>query len=84
MDRCEATRKLSTQSTLDEVWDCIEPAVPDCVRDIGHGVFEAKWAAPVPMMDIEILRRTEGILIHGDIFEPEDMACGIAVRFSLY
>jgi hypothetical protein len=67
-----------------EVWDFIAPAVPDRIVDIGNGQYEARWWKPVPMMDIEILKRTEGVFIHGEPFEPRNLEGGLACQFSLH
>ena len=77
-----ASRKFN-HFTRDQVWDWIAPAIPDSLDDLGHNVFEAKWAAPVPQMDIEIFRRTEGVEIQGGPIEPENMPNGIGFRFSI-
>ncbi|HVU15189.1 MAG TPA: hypothetical protein VHD90_28140 [Phototrophicaceae bacterium] len=66
-----------------DVWAFIAPAHPDHLRDLGGGVYEAKWWMPVPVMDIEILKRTEGVLFCGEPFEPATMPGGLAVRFSI-
>jgi hypothetical protein len=34
-------------------------------------------------MDIEILKRTEGVLFQCEPFEPHNLAGGLAVRFSI-
>jgi len=69
--------------TRDQVWDWIAPAVPDTLDDLGNNIFEAKWAAPVPALDIELLRDTEGVRILGDAFEPRHMPDGIGLRFTI-
>jgi len=33
------------------------------LAQLGQNEFEASWGCPIPMMDIEILRGTEGISI---------------------
>lgn len=66
------------------VWDFIDPARPDsmiCRRDF---VYEAIWWPPVPMMDIEILRGTEGIEVHGEPYTPGNAPGGLAVQFSIF
>jgi hypothetical protein len=67
----------------DEVWDWIAPVEPDCLEDLGNGVFEAQWAAPVPGGDIEALRQMEGVHVLGDAFEPRCLANGRALRFAI-
>jgi hypothetical protein len=69
--------------SIDKVWELIAPAVPDCLSEVQSCVYEAKWWKPVPLMDIEILKRTEGIIIYGDIYEIGDLPKGLAVRFSV-
>ncbi len=81
---CELAGQRHNHFTRDQVWELIAPAEPDALEDLGKNLFEAKWAAPVPAMDIEILRRTEGVEIDGDVTEPKDMPNGVALRFSVY
>jgi hypothetical protein len=69
--------------TKDEVWDFIAPVKPDHLEDLGNGQYEARWWKPVPVMDIEILMRTEGVLFQSEPFEPHNLAGGLAVRFSI-
>jgi hypothetical protein len=66
-----------------EVWDFIAPVTPDRLVNLGNGQFEARWWKPVPMMDVEILKHTEGIQLHGDPFEPPNLTGGLACRFSV-
>lgn len=80
---CETVRRLYSHVPLDQVWDVINPAVPDTLNDLGGGIYEAIWAAPVPPMDIEILSRTPQVEVQGTPFEPEGVPNGIAVHFSL-
>jgi hypothetical protein len=80
---CETVRRLYSHVSLDQVWDVITPAVPDTLNDIGGGIYEAIWAAPVPPMDIEILNRTPQVEVQGTPFEPEGIPNGVAVHFSL-
>lgn len=75
------SREVNT--SLDEVWDFIAPVKPDRLEDLGNGVYEAKWWKPVPMMDVEILQRTNGLSVQGEPSEPKQLPGGIAVRFSL-
>jgi len=78
-------RKLADGSfrvTLDEAWDILLPAVPDHLEDLGNGQFEARWWKPVPVMDIEIIKYTPGIEIHGKTFEPKELPGGLGLRFS--
>ena len=71
------------QITIQDVWNTISPAMPDRLIDIGNGEYEARWWKPVPMMDIEILNRTEAVLIYGEPFEPQNLKGGLACRFFL-
>jgi hypothetical protein len=66
-----------------DAWDFIAPVVPDRLVDLGNGQFEARWWKPVPMMDVEILKHTEGVNIQGETFEPKSLVGGLACRFSL-
>ena len=76
-----ASRKF--QITLDEAWDLINPAEPDHLEDLGDGHYEARWWKPVPVMDLEMLKYTEGVFISGKPFEPKDLPGGLALRFTL-
>lgn len=78
-------RRLADQNfevTLDEAWDILVPAIPDHLEDLGHGQFEARWWKPVPVMDIEIIKYTEGVEIQGKPFEPKNLPGGLGLRFS--
>ncbi|MBX3085232.1 MAG: hypothetical protein KF716_26600 [Anaerolineae bacterium] len=79
----EQATKIVIDVPIRTVWQILEPAVPDCLHALGNGLFEARWWKPVPMMDVEIISRTEGLLMMGDPFEPADLPNGIAVRFSV-
>jgi len=68
---------------LDAVWDFIHPVVPDHMSQVNDDLFEATWWKPVPAMDIEILQHTEGIIIIHGPYEPESIAGGLAVQFSI-
>ncbi len=70
-------------ASVDKVWELIDPVVPDCLSEIQCCLYEAKWWKPVPLMDIEILKRTVGVTVYGDIYELGDLPKGIAVRFSI-
>lgn len=69
--------------SLGSVWNFIRPAVPDTLRELEDGFYEARWWKPIPVMDIEILKRTDKITIEGVPFEPENLVGGIAIRFRL-
>ncbi|HLV36027.1 MAG TPA: hypothetical protein VKY59_12965 [Spirillospora sp.] len=79
---CSEAGKLF-QRTIHEVWDMIAPARPDALDYIGDGVYEARWWKPVPVMDVEILRHTEGIQFEQEPFEPKQLPGGLAVRFAV-
>lgn len=84
----QANRWCSTMgrefgSSVDQVWELIAPVMPDCLSEIQSCVYEAKWWKPVPLMDIEILKRTEGVIVYGDSYETYDLPNGLAVRFSV-
>ena len=59
--------------TLGNVWNFILPVIPDTLHELDEGIYEARWWKPVPIMDIEILKRTDGIILEGVPFEPEDL-----------
>lgn len=75
----EAGRQF--QLSIDEVWDLINPIKPDHLRELGHGLYEARWWKPVPMMDVELLHYTDGVTVEGVPFEPANLPNGLAVRF---
>lgn len=66
-----------------DVWDCIDPIRPDSLLCLDNGQYEARWWKPVPIMDIEILKRTESIFVLGDAYEPQDLPGGLALQFSI-
>jgi hypothetical protein len=67
----------------EEVWDIIAPVVPDVLNRLRHNFYEAIWWKPIPCMDIEILRRTEYVVM--EYCAPESMVrTGLMrVRFSI-
>ncbi len=65
-----------------DVWELIAPAIPDHLVNLGSGEYEARWWKPVPLMDIEILKMTEGVICD-EPFEPEGLTGGLAVRFAV-
>ncbi len=69
--------------TIRDVRRLLAPSAPDVLVDLGNGLYEARWWRPVPMMDVEILKRTEQIELHGKPFEPSNLPKGLAVRFSV-
>jgi hypothetical protein len=73
----------TTPPTVSEMRRLIAPASPDVLEYLGDGVYQAKWWKPVPMMDIELLRRAEEIDICTDAFEPNSLPNGLAMRFSI-
>ena len=80
---CKVAQGEDSRFTRDQIWDWIAPAEPDSVEDLGNNIFEAKWAAPIPAMDVEIFRRTKGIQICGEPTEPTNMPNGVAFRFCV-
>ena len=70
--------------SLGSVWAFIHPAIPDTLHEVGSGLYEARWWKPVPSMDIEILKRTDGVIFEGSPFEPENLCGGIAIQFRLF
>lgn len=69
--------------SISHIWKLLEPAVPDRIVDLGNGLYEARWWKPVPVMDVEIVRRTDGIRVETAPFEPAGLSGGIALRFRL-
>jgi hypothetical protein len=80
---CAKVQKIRTIVDRDEIWERLTPCTPDHIAELSEGIFEAVWASPIPVMDVEILRRTEGVLVLGDIYEPKVLPGGMAVRFSV-
>ncbi|MBI5666389.1 MAG: hypothetical protein HZC41_00155 [Chloroflexi bacterium] len=80
---CQAALPVLAGLSLQGVWDFIAPVKPDHLRQLAPGVFEAQWWKPVPWMDVEILRRTEGVTIHQEETDPKHLPGGMAVRFSV-
>jgi hypothetical protein len=76
---------LETQSEIavKSVWKLLEPTVPDCLKMVAPGIYEARWWKPVPMMDVEIMQRSEGVNVLETINEPHDLPGGIVVRFTV-
>ena len=77
------TRPQQKYCVEDSVWDLISPAVPDCLEHLGGGVYQASWWKPVPVMDVEILKRQGDIEVICEPFEPKNLPGGVAVRFWL-
>jgi hypothetical protein len=69
--------------TIRDVRRLLAPSAPDVLVDLGNGLYEARWWRPVPMMDVEILKRTEQVELHGEPFEPSNLPNGLAVQFSV-
>lgn len=80
---CAAAPRSCAPVSMSEIWTLLKPAVPDCLESMPEDRYIAKWWKPVPVMDVEIILRTEGIRIHGEPYEPGDLPDGIAVCFSL-
>ncbi len=70
--------------SLASVWAFIHPAVPDTLREVDKGLYEARWWKPVPKMDIEIMKRTDGVILEGSPFEPDNLYGGLAIQFRLF
>ena len=86
VSHCTRWRKSAADQfrfTLDDVWDIIAPVVPDHMEELSQGMYEAQWWFPVPKMDIEILIRSEGVVITEPPFEPAHLPGGLSVRFSV-
>ena len=79
--RKDVAREL--EQTTTDVWELIAPVAPDHLADLGNGQYEARWWKPVPVMDVEILKYTEGVSICTEPFEPPELSGGLALRFSI-
>ena len=79
--RKDVAREL--EQTTTDVWELIAPVAPDHLADLGSGLYEARWWKPVPVMDVEILKYTEGVSICSEPFEPPGLSGGLALRFSI-
>jgi hypothetical protein len=73
----------TTQLPIQKVWEYIAPAIPDHLEPLGDGQYKALWWKPVPVMDIEMLKYTEGVVIAGEPFEPNGLSGGLALQFSI-
>lgn len=80
---CDQVAARKSDLDLDVVWDFIDPVKPDHLDKVGTGLFEAKWWKPIPLMDVEILRRTASVLIHNEMVNPTELPGGMIVRFSI-
>ena len=70
--------------SLPDVWGIIDPVQPDTIKDLSCNCFQAFWADPVPMMDIEILLRTPHInVLYDSISRHYRLKAGITVDFSM-
>lgn len=76
-------RLSSSRFSVDLVWDRIAPVIPDHLEALDGGIFEAQWWQPVPIMDLEILERTDGVILAGPPFEPVHLPGGLSVRFFI-
>lgn len=79
---CKTAVKHCSRRPVKDVWEVIAPVQPDSLQEFEDGVYEARWWKPVPMMDIELLLRTDGIDPIGKPYEPDDLSGGIGVRFT--
>lgn len=80
---CTAVPRSRVGAAISDVWAMLKPAVPDCLEATTNERYIAKWWKPVPVMDVEIILRTEGLRVCGEPYEPDDLPGGIAVCFSL-
>ncbi|HKZ86400.1 MAG TPA: hypothetical protein VJ793_22450 [Anaerolineae bacterium] len=69
--------------TVSDILHKIDPVDPESIVPLGDGLYVARWCPPVPMMDLEVLRRTAGIEVVGEPFEPDGLPGWMAVRFRL-
>lgn len=79
----QATAAHLAETGLNSVWDLLDPVKPDSLSQADTEVFEAVWWQPVPWMDIEILRRTEGVIIQDEVINPDKLPGGVAIRFAV-
>lgn len=63
-----------------DVLEIIDPVDPDNLQPF-NGVWVAKWAPPVLGGDIEALRRTPGVTIVKDEYEPDNLPGWSAIDF---
>ncbi|MCG3207136.1 MAG: hypothetical protein FOGNACKC_00736 [Anaerolineae bacterium] len=64
-----------------QVLELIDPVDPDKLMQTAPGVWTAQWHPPVLGGDLEALRRTPGIDIVKDEYEPEGLPGWVAVKF---
>lgn len=77
-----ATAGQNFRPSIDTVWDIIAPAVPDSLEEVSDGIYEARWWPPVPMMDVELLRHTEGVILHNTP-PVTPRSTTLCIRFSI-
>jgi hypothetical protein len=80
---CRAAAAQNAEASLSGVWELIDPVRPDSLYSVGDGSFDAMWWKPIPWMDVEILRRTEGVIIQDESVNPDKLPGGIVVRFKI-
>lgn len=68
--------------TASEVLEIIDPVDPDSLQCF-KGTWMAKWHPPVLGGDIEALKRTPGIEIVKDEYEPENLPGWVAILFRV-
>ncbi len=76
-------RPATLTSASQDVWELLEPAVPDCLVHLGDNHYQASWWKPVPTGDIEILQRNERIRILNGPYEPKNLSGGLALDFQI-
>ena len=74
---------MPTLRTIADVLRLIDPVDPENLRWVGGGVYEARWCPPVPLMEVEVLRRTPGVALESQPFELAELPGWLAVRFRL-
>lgn len=76
-------RPASITPAGNHVWDLLEPAIPDCLVQLGDNHYQASWWKPVPSGDIEIVQRNERIRVLNGPYEPENLSGGLALDFQI-
>lgn len=69
-----------------EVFALIDPADPDNLTPIENGEWRATWSPSTPhAMDVEIIRRTEGVTITKEPHTPThlDLPGWMAIHFKI-
>lgn len=83
MSAATTTTAQSSDATLRAIWNLLQPAVPDCLKELQPGVYEARWWTPAPLDEIALLKQSPKLTLLDAPYEPPNLPGGIAVRFCV-